>query len=114
MKKGIAISEYYRAKYDPTINGISTVTTNYATTAIKDDKDVVPLHNPDLDFPPWGTNHGEVDREHGIAIHEYWKKQHELMKEQYNKTTNDGVNYYADFYRSKFDPTYKNYHSNGN
>ena len=33
------------------------------------------------------------------------------MKEEYNKTAKDGVNYYEDFYRSKFDPTYKNYNN---
>ena len=109
MEKGISINEYYRAKYDSTY-GVSNSASTTTTITTKDDEDNVPLYNPDVDFPPWGTNH-KVDREHGIAIHEYWKKKHELMKEEYNKSAKDGVNYYEDFYRSKFDPTYKNYNN---
>jgi hypothetical protein len=108
MEKGLSINEYYRAKYDPTYGVSNSASTT--TTTNKDDEDNVQLHNPDVDFPPRGTNH-EVDHEHGIAIHEYWKKKHELILEEYSKTAKDGVNYYEDFYRSKFDPTYKNYNN---
>ena len=108
--KGLAIANYYRAKYDPTF---------------VDDNEV------DNQFPAWGQD-PEADKAHGKAIGEYWatrgKQIGEEQKERWanpagEETTakdeegsadgppwkdpgKDTGKFWEDFYRSMFDPTY--------
>mmetsp|Transcript_11915 Transcript_11915/g.22064 ORF Transcript_11915/g.22064 Transcript_11915/m.22064 type:complete len:517 (+) Transcript_11915:234-1784(+) len=115
MKKGIAIGNYYRAKYDPTygsgaapadaapaVLGSSMEEAGEASSA----EQPAAAHNPDLDFPPWGQD-PVADRAHGIALGQYWKQQGKQIGAEYKQHGKELGLYYEDFYRSKFDPTYK-------
>jgi hypothetical protein len=118
MKKGLAIGEYYRSKFDPTYgttdadpgDAKSDVETG---TSEREGKDVsiasaavAPFsHNPDLDFPPWGVDPA-ADREHGMAIGQYWKQNGKAMGNAYKKRGMELGKYYEIKYRSLFDPTY--------
>lgn len=85
-EKGMAIGEYYRAKYDPTY---------------KPDK----LAQKDK-YPPWGQD-PEADAVHGQAIGAYYKKKHNSkVGEFYMKQGKEIGKYYSNYYRSMFDPTY--------
>lgn len=112
MQKGLAIGEYYRAKYDPSydassagapIAGDASSDGGKADRAAAGAADVA--HHPDLDFPPWGQD-ADADREHGVALGEYWKKQGKATGKMYEKRGKDLGRYYEDLYRGKFDPTY--------
>ncbi|KAL3913147.1 MAG: hypothetical protein SGARI_000800 [Bacillariaceae sp.] len=99
MKKGLAIGEYYRAKYDPTYGAVAPDDEGSASSANLDPQ------NPDLDFPPWGVD-PEADRQHGIAIGQYWKEKGTDMGLDYKKRGTELGQYYANKYRTMFDPTY--------
>ncbi|KAL3922993.1 MAG: hypothetical protein SGILL_001906 [Bacillariaceae sp.] len=107
MKKGLAISDYYRSKYDPTYGAATSTAANEAEeVADASPVDATPeAHNPDLDFPPWGVD-AEADRQHGIAIGEYWKNKGKAMGATYEKQGKDIGAYYENKYRTMFDPTY--------
>jgi len=48
-----------------------------------------------------------ADRAHGIALGQYWKQQGKQIGAEYKQHGKELGLYYEDFYRSKFDPTYK-------
>jgi hypothetical protein len=125
MKKGLAIGDYYRSKYDPTY-GSATGTVPASTKANlgssmpeapgsdKEDDDAAAAaagaaapvdHNPDLDYPPWGVDPA-ADREHGIAIGQYWNQKGMAAGATYQKKGMELGKYYEDKYRGQFDPTY--------
>jgi hypothetical protein len=107
MKKGLAIGDYYRAKYDPTYGAF--VPTGEAPADVGEagvNADADPgLHNPDLDYPPWGVD-AAADRQHGIAVGQYWKQKGMGMGATYKKRGMELGQYYADKYRTMFDPSY--------
>lgn len=124
MAKGLAIGDYYRARYDPTYDASSggaptDVVEKARAIKTKDagEKSVAAVpHHPDLDFPPWGQD-PDADRQHGIALGEYWRDQRMAMSQpykedgkaigkMYEKRGKELGKYYEDMFRSKFDPTY--------
>jgi hypothetical protein len=118
MKKGLAIGEYYRSKYDPTYGIVGTVPASTQSSVGQDKEDstdtgnvsvaaTAVMHNPDLDYPPWGVD-PTADREHGIAIGQYWNQNGKAMGVTYQKRGMELGTYYENKYRSIFDPTFPN------
>jgi hypothetical protein len=115
MNKGLAVGEYYRAKYDPTYgassggappaDGKTELLGSSKETAEEEASNPAAAHNPDLDYPPWGQN-PVADRDHGMALGQYWKNQGMAMGSLYNIRGMELGTYYEDKYRSQFDPTY--------
>ncbi|KAG7370243.1 hypothetical protein IV203_027989 [Nitzschia inconspicua] len=127
MKKGLAIGDYYRSKYDPTYGSADAVPAsakaNLGSSDILEDADAdadddendtagapaagaAPAHHPDLDYPPWGLDPA-ADREHGIAIGQYWKQNGAATTgATYKQRGTELGKYYENKYRSQFDPTY--------
>jgi hypothetical protein len=134
LKKALAIEDYYRSKYDPTYGTAAAVPASAQPNVGRDEEDTAdaaeehegqggggdeddvsvataavaapPLsHNPDLDYPPWGVD-PSADREHGVAIGQYWKQNGKAIGATYKKRGMELGEYYENKYRNMFDPTY--------
>lgn len=91
-EKGLAIATYYRARYDPTFRPEEK---NYR---------VPPANATGEEWAPWGVDPAQ-DKAHGKAIGKYFRKQGGIGQYYYTRGKELG-SFYADYYRSVFDPTY--------
>jgi hypothetical protein len=95
--EGMAIGEYYRAKYDP----------SYGAESIDEPADENPTEAAitEDDWPPWGQD-PEEDKAHGIALGQYYKKRGKAIGQFYKVHGKEIGEHYQDYYRTLFDPTY--------
>ena len=88
VEQGRAIHRYYHASFDPV---------SYQHDIMMQWKSLLE-HDPNLIYPPWGFD-WRIDREHGIAIGNFWHMRHKLERQQYWQVQGkDLTAYYRDFY----------------
>ncbi|KAG7369233.1 hypothetical protein IV203_031976 [Nitzschia inconspicua] len=85
--QGNAVHNYFRAVYDASYK--------------QELQSKLPDHYPDKDFPRWGRD-WRADRDHGIAIGNYWKQYHDVMKTFYEEQGNKLRKLYTEFYTQRF------------
>ncbi|KAG7348526.1 hypothetical protein IV203_017231 [Nitzschia inconspicua] len=85
--QGKSVHNYFRAVYD--------------TSYKQELQSKLPDHYPDKDFPRWGRD-WRADRDHGIAIGNYWKQYHDVMKTYYEEQGNKLRKLYTEFYTQRF------------
>jgi len=92
--KGLAINEFYRARYDPTYQpDVSPIDASESLNATRGE------------FPPWGQDPA-ADKAHGKAIGAYYKEHGVATGQYYKQRGKELGKYYENYYRTMFDPTY--------
>lgn len=91
--KGLAINEYYRARYDPTYQSAPCYDPTESFDATREQ------------FPPWGED-TSADKAHGKAIGSYFNKHGNEVGQCYKQRGKDLGKFYQNYYRTLFEQTY--------